>query len=44
MEEMSFHADAEGFFLTGFPKDIVQAQEFEEQVGDCMSPLPQSRQ
>lgn len=32
MEEMSQHADVEGFFITGFPKDIIQAQGFEERV------------
>lgn len=26
------HSDVEGFFITGFPRDIVQAQGFEERV------------
>lgn len=27
------HSDVEGFFITGFPRDIVQAQGFEERTG-----------
>jgi len=33
LEEMDRHADAEGFFITGFPRDIVQARSFEERSG-----------
>ena len=29
---MSEHPTAEGFFITGFPRDIIQAQGFEEKV------------
>ncbi len=32
VEEMSQNPDVEGFFITGFPRDIVQAQGFEERV------------
>ncbi len=32
VEEMSSNAELEGFFITGFPRDIIQAQSFEERV------------
>ena len=32
IEAMQGEPDAEGFFISGFPRDIVQAQGFEERV------------
>jgi len=33
LEEMYNQEDAEGFFVAGFPRDIIQAQNFEERTG-----------
>ena len=32
IEAMQGEPEAEGFFISGFPRDIVQAQGFEERV------------
>ena len=32
IEAMQSEPEAEGFFISGFPRDIVQAQGFEERV------------
>ena len=40
IEAMQNEPDAEGFFISGFPRDIVQAQGFEERVSVYIKGFP----